>query len=93
MKPVFEKIRQLAKPFLDTRRNDVHTAISTRLAFRLLEQEGGYEDIVIPAIILHDIGRKRVPTELQLQAFGPKATRPELNRLHEVVSLNYLDIN
>jgi len=41
-------------PFLNTRHNDVHTEISTSLAFQLLEQEGGDEDIVIPAIILHD---------------------------------------
>jgi HD superfamily phosphodiesterase len=84
MKPVFEKIRQLSKPFLDTRHNDVHTAISTLLAFQLVEQEGGDETIVIPAIILHDTGWKRVPAELHLKAFGPKATEPKLNRLHEV---------
>ena len=52
MKPVFEEIRQQALPFLDTRHNDVHTAISTVLAFELLEREGGDEDIVIPAIKL-----------------------------------------
>lgn len=84
MKPVFEKIRQLAKPFLDTRHNDVHTEISTQLAFDLLEREGGDEDIVIPAIILHDTGWQRVPAELHLKVFGPKATKPELNRLHEL---------
>ena len=84
MKPVFLKIRRLAKPFLDTRHNDVHTEISTQLAFDLLEREGGDEDIVIPAIILHDTGWKRVPAELHLKAFGPRATKPELNRLHEV---------
>lgn len=84
MKPVFEKIRQLSKPFLDTRHNDVHTEISTLLAFELMGREGGDEDIVIPAIILHDTGWKRVPADLHLKAFGPKATDPELNRLHEV---------
>ena len=84
MKPVFEEIRQLALPFLDTRHNDVHTAISTVLAFELLEREGGDEDIVIPAIILHDTGWKRVPADLHLKAFGPNTSRPELNRLHEV---------
>jgi len=84
MKPVFEKIRQLAKTFVDTRHNDVHTEISTQLAFDLLEREGGDEDIVIPAIILHDTGWKRVPAELHLQAFGPNTSRPEINRLHEV---------
>ena len=83
MKPVFKKIRKLSEPFLDTRHNDLHTAISTRLAYDLLEKEGGDEDIVIPAVILHDTGWKRVPAELHLKAFGPGATRPELNRLHE----------
>jgi HD superfamily phosphodiesterase len=84
MNPVFDKIQQLSKPFLNTRHNDVHTEISTSLAFQLLEHEGGDEDIVIPAIILHDTGWKRVPSKLHLKAFGPKATNPELNRLHEV---------
>ncbi len=84
MKPIFDKIKQLSKPFLNTRHNDVHTEISTLLAFHLLEQEGGDEDIVIPAIILHDTGWKRVPSKLHLKAFGPKATNPKLNRLHEV---------
>jgi HD superfamily phosphodiesterase len=83
MKPFFDQIRQLSKPFLDTRHNDVHTAISTLLAYQLLEQEGADENIVIPAIILHDAGWKRVPSELHLKAFGPKATEPKLNRLHE----------
>jgi len=49
MKPVFEKIRQLAKPFLDTRNNEIHTEISTRIALDLLKQEGGDADIVILA--------------------------------------------
>ncbi len=84
MNPVFEKIRQLSRPFLDIRHNDVHTAISTILAFQLLEREGGDEDIVIPAIILHDTGWTRVPAEQHLRAFGPKAAEPELNRLHEL---------
>ena len=84
MKPVFEKIRQLALPFLDTRHNDVHTEISTLLAFELLKREGGDEDIVIPAILLHDTGWKRVPADMHLKAFGPNTSRPELNRLHEV---------
>ena len=84
MKSVFEKIRQLATPFLNIRHNDVHTEISTLLAFELLEREGGEEDIVIPAIILHDTGWKGVPADMHLKAFGPNTSRPELNRLHEV---------
>ena len=84
MKTIFQKIWQLAEPYLDTRKNDIHTKISTECAYRLLEREGGDQDIVIPAIILHDVGWKRVPENLQLKTFGPNATSPELNRLHEI---------
>jgi HD superfamily phosphodiesterase len=84
MQPIFEEIWDLAKPYLNTRRNDIHTEISVHMAFKLLECEGGDEDIVIPAIILHDIGWSKVPEDIQLQAFGPRAVKPELNRIHEI---------
>lgn len=84
MKAIFEKVWQLAKPYLKTRTNDIHTEISVKFAYRLLQKEGGTEDIVIPAIILHDVGWKKVPESLQLKAFGPKSTSKELNRIHEV---------
>jgi hypothetical protein len=84
MKAVFEEIFLLAKPYLDTRKNDIHTEISTKLAYRLLAEEGGNENIVVPGIILHDVGWKAIPEDLQLKAFGPKAISPELNRKHEV---------
>ncbi len=84
MKPIFEEIWRLAKPYLDTRKNDVHTEISIRFAYQLMEAEGGDENIVVPAVILHDAGWKKVPQELHLKAFGPKATSPEINRTHEI---------
>ncbi|MGD9055942.1 MAG: HD domain-containing protein [Desulfobacterales bacterium] len=80
---VVEKIYQLARSYLNTRRNDVHVEISLQFARELLKAEGGEEDIVIPAIILHDVGWKKVPEALHLKAFGPGATSPELNRMHE----------
>lgn len=80
---VVEKIYQLARSYLNTRRNDVHVEISLQFARELLKAEGGDEDIVIPAIILHDVGWKKVPEALHLKAFGPRATSPELNRMHE----------
>lgn len=49
----------------------------------MLNAEGGEESIVIPAIILHDVGWKKIPECLHLKAFGPKATAPEINRTHE----------
>ncbi len=81
--PVYKQIYQLARPYLNTRRNDVHIQIALQLARELLKAEGGQESIVIPAIILHDVGWKKVPEALQLKAFGPQATSPQLNRTHE----------
>ncbi len=83
IRPVFEQIYQLAQPYLNTRRNDVHIQISLQYAHELLNSEGGEESIVIPAIILHDVGWKKIPEDLHLRAFGPRATAPELNRTHE----------
>ena len=84
MRSVYKEIWKLAKPHLNTRQNDIHTEISVLMAFKLMEMEGGDDDVVIPAIILHDVGWSRVPENLQLKAFGPKAVNPELNRIHEI---------
>ncbi len=84
MVPIYKKIWNLARPYLNTRRNDIHTEISVDMAFKLMEREGGDEDIVIPAIILHDVGWIKIPENLQLKAFGPNAKDPELNRTHEI---------
>ena len=84
MEETFKEIREMAGPYLCTRNNDIHTDIAVEFAFRLLEKENGDKDIVIPAIILHDVGWKRIPEELQSQAYGPKIKSPELNRMHEI---------
>ncbi len=73
----------MAEPYLNTRANNIHTPIAVRFAYELLREEGGDETIVIPAVILHDVGWKRVPEHLQLEAFGPKAKSPQINRIHE----------
>ncbi|EFK07345.1 HD domain protein [delta proteobacterium NaphS2] len=84
LKAIYERIWDLARPYLNTRKNDTHTEIAAGLAQQLLAQEGGDEDVVMPAIILHDTGWKKVPEDVQLKAFGPKATSSEWNRVHEV---------
>lgn len=83
MKPIYRKIYEQAKPFLRTRKNLIHTKIAYRYALRLLEQENGEEEIVIPAILLHDVGWDSVPKELQLTAFGPNLSNPALRKFHE----------
>lgn len=84
IKPVYQKIFEKAKPFLRTRKNLIHTQIVLQYALRLLKCEKGDEGIVIPAVILHDVGWSVVPEHLHLTAFGPNPTNPKLTRVHEV---------
>ena len=84
MEEIYARIWELARPLLNTRYNQQHIEIAYHCALRLLESEEGDEAIVIPAVILHDVGWIQVPEELQLSAFGPKARDKELNRVREV---------
>jgi HD superfamily phosphohydrolase YqeK len=80
-----EEIFEKAASYLDTRENEVHTRIAYELARRLLAfYPDADEDIVLPAIILHDVGWKMVPEDKQLEAFGPYMKDMESRRLHEV---------
>jgi HD superfamily phosphodiesterase len=80
----YARIFALARPYLETRHNVIHTEIAYSFACRLLDAEGGDEAVALPAILLHDVGWKSVPEELHLKAFGPASTDLELNRIHEV---------
>jgi HD superfamily phosphodiesterase len=73
-----------AKPFLRTRKNLIHTKIALRYAITLLNKVKGDEEVVVPAILLHDVGWKVVPEHLQLTAFGPNRSNPRAAKLHEV---------
>jgi hypothetical protein len=77
-------IYEKAKPYLDTRENDVHVSLSYAFAQRLLAHyPEANARIVLPAIILHDVGWKMVPEKVQLKAFGPTLRDKELQRVHE----------
>jgi len=84
IEPGYQKIFELAIPFLKTRLNLPHTFIVYQYADLLLQQESGSREIVIPACILHDVGWSAVPEDRQLKAFGPNITDPEARRRHEV---------
>jgi len=84
MEPMYLRIFERAKAFLDTRDNELHTRIASAFAEKLLEAEGGDARVVLPAILLHDVGWKMVPEELQLTAFGPGHNDMTINRIHEV---------
>jgi HD superfamily phosphohydrolase YqeK len=83
----YVRIYEAARPLLQTRLNDFHTRVATQVALELLRRDGGDPRIVVPAIILHDVGWSVVPEELQRTAFGPGSTNAELNREHEVVGV------
>ena len=84
METIHERIYERAKPYLNTRQNEVHIAICYAFARRLLKcYPNADENIVVPAILLHDVGWKEVPEEKQLGAFGPEMKDEETRRLHE----------
>lgn len=79
--PVWESARE----FLDVRSNDEHTLFSYYWAKQLLNfYPDADEDVVLPAILMHDTGWKMIPIEKVLESFGPKMKYPELRRQHEV---------
>ena len=85
MKPIYDIIHKKAEPYLDTRQNHIHIQISYDFAKRLLNYyHEADEDIILPAILLHDVGWKMVPEEKQLNAFGPKCKDKKTQRFHEV---------
>ena len=84
MEKRYPEIFDLAKQYLDTRDNEMHTRIAFSFALKLLSAEGGDERVVLPAIMLHDIGWKFVPEDQHLKAFGPHVNDKSIKRIHEV---------
>lgn len=79
---LFARIFELARPHLQTRNNDAHARISHGWALRLLAQ-GGDPAVVIPAILLHDVGWSRVPAAMHLEAMQRHAHHPGQSDRHE----------
>lgn len=85
MEAIYDQIYKKAEVYWDTRHNDIHLPLAYDFAKRLLAFYPEADAcVVLPAILLHDVGWKMVPEEKQLNAFGPKATDKAANRLHEV---------
>lgn len=82
---IYDRIYEKAKPYLNTRDNDIHVELSYDFTKRLLRHYlEADEDIVLPAILLHDVGWKMVPENEQVGAFGPKVKNHEAQRSHEI---------
>ncbi len=74
-----------ARPWLDVRSNDEHTLISYRLGQALLRIHPEADaSVVLPAILMHDVGWKKFPPEQLSAAVGPNPKYPELQRAHEI---------
>lgn len=85
LRPKDEPLWQAAKPYLDVRNNDEHTLVAYAVARQLLAMiPDANPDVVLPAIILHDVGWKRIPPHLLLEAIGKTPSRPDLVRQHEL---------
>lgn len=83
---------EAAKPYLDVRNNDEHTVVAYALARTFLrEVPDADERIVLPAILLHDVGWKRIDPDLLLLAVGRNPTRKDLVRDHEVHGVEIAD--
>jgi HD superfamily phosphodiesterase len=79
-----QPIWQAAQPYLQTRSNDRHTRYCYVFAQQLLKLHPEADaDVVLPTLLLHDVGWSTVPAEKQLLSFGPKMRYPELRRQHE----------
>lgn len=84
LRPQDEVLWAEARPFLDVRNNDEHTLVAYGVAKALLAAlPEAEEDVVLPAILLHDVGWKRIPPDLLLAAIGRNPTRKDLVYEHE----------
>ena len=71
-------------PFFTLERISSTPGSHSDYVLKLLKSEKGDEGVVIPAIILHDVGWNAIPEHLHLTAFGPNPSNPKLARVHEL---------
>ncbi|HSN38360.1 MAG TPA: HD domain-containing protein [Arthrobacter sp.] len=82
--PELAALWDLAAPYLKVRDNDAHTLYAFGLAGALLDAHPEADAaVVLPAIMLHDIGWSQVPPAEVLAAIAPGGGRPDLVLLHE----------
>lgn len=79
-----ERVWRHAVPYLGVRDNLRHTRYCCHFARTLLAlHPEARAEVVMPAIVLHDVGWSTVPEDTLMLAFGPRARHPELLRQHE----------
>ncbi len=83
----YDRIYALAEPYWQTRSNEIHVPESFVLAQELLTSHPQADaDIVLPGILLHDIGYMAVPAEDHLKglAGAHMGWEEEITRRHEI---------
>jgi HD superfamily phosphodiesterase len=83
----YARIYELAEPYWQTRSNEIHVPGSYALAQELVAAHPAADpDIVLPAILLHDVGYMAVPPEDHLKglAGAVKGWEPDITRRHEI---------
>jgi HD superfamily phosphodiesterase len=83
----YDAIWARAEPYWQTRSNEIHVPESYALACELLDAHPRADpDVVLPAILLHDIGYMVVPSEDHLKglAGAHRGWEADITRRHEV---------
>jgi HD domain len=81
----YDAVWRTAEPYMRARKNDVHIPLSFGYARKLLEAyPEADEDIVLLAILLHDIGWWSIDeTDIFEKGFGPNMMQSDVRFLHE----------
>lgn len=85
MKDIHYAVYLRAREYWNTRFNDIHVPLAYLHGRELLLSHPAAEaDVVIPAILLHDVGWKSIPEEEQVRGYGPRVEDESLRRFHEI---------
>jgi HD superfamily phosphodiesterase len=87
MSDIYNIIYALAEPYWQTRSGEIHIPESYSLAKQLLTRYPTADPaVVLPAILLHDIGYFGLPEDTQMQGLSgsPRGWNADVTRIHEI---------
>ncbi len=84
MKPIFQKIWDLAENYQDKRDDEGHAKTVLKYAIKLLQIIPADDKIVIPAAILHDIGWSQLSKVDRMKIFQDNISSEEKIRLRTI---------